>query len=505
MKVLNTLKLTGIILLLILSSCDKTLLDKNPLDALSSETFWHTDADAQLALVGCYNKQYYNWSMNIGRCYLDCLTDNAFGQWGAASYNMDVMSTGNLTPTTSGIDFSSYYQGVSTFNNFLANIDKITSIDANKKNMYRGEVKFLRALFYFDLVNFYGDVIYYKENPATLEAAKVAQSPQKEVLDFIKEDLDFSIANLPNTPYSGHAVKGSAMALKTRVLLYEKKWSEAATLAKQIMDDGIFSLASDYEGLFLTPTQTDNPEIMFSTVYTAPDLPQQLIGGRASNTQYGWGSHIDPYWDLVDSYDCIDGKPIAESPLYDATKPWLNRDPRLKYTIRLPNVTWPGGEPAGAPSLTGINMQKYVDLSQAPWGGGYSTEWDQDYVHIRYADVLLMYAEAKNEASGPDESIYDALDLIRSRPGVDMPGVNRVEYNSQDALRDFIRHERRIELALEGQRYFDLKRWHVAHIVLPKIKTPGGLSLVFSEENYFLPFPQSEIDINPNLKQNPGY
>ncbi|MEO5892237.1 MAG: RagB/SusD family nutrient uptake outer membrane protein [Ferruginibacter sp.] len=485
-------------------SCGK-ILDKNPTDAISSATFWNTDADAKMALAGCYNKLYSCWSLTYNRCYLDCLTDNAFGQWGGASYNMDVMSTGNLTPSTNGVNYGSYYRAIAGFNYFLGNIDKVQAIDPDQKNVYVGEAKFLRALAYFDLVNFYGDVIYYKESPATADEAKVAQSPKEEVLTFVKEDLDFGIANLPNTAYAGHAVKGSALALKARVLLYEKKWAEAAAAAKQVIDDGKFSLGGNYEGLFLTPGQANNPEIMFSTVYTSPDLPQQITEGRASNTQFGWGSHIDPYYDLVDAYECNDGKSITESPLYDATKPWLNRDPRLKMTIRLPNVTWPAGEPAGAPSLTGINMQKYVDLSQAPFSGGFNSAYDQDYVHIRYADVLLMYAEAQNEAEGPSTGVYDALDKVRARPGVAMPPVDRVKYSSQAGLRDYIRHERRIELALEGQRYFDLKRWHIADVVLPKIKTPGGLPLVFIENYYVLPFPQSEIDINPALKQNPGY
>lgn len=512
MKILKIYKLTGLLLLLILFSCEK-FLEKNPKDVITSnDNFWNTEADVKLAMAGCYNALYYMppggaWA----KPYIDCLSDDAYAQWSSYQWNLGTIATGDLTPSTSGFSpliFRFSYKGIAVFNFFIDNIDKANSINTVTKNGYIAQAKFLRALFYFDLVNFYGDVPLYKTSLKTVEEAKIAQSPQAEVLAFVKEDLDFAIANLPNTGYSGQAIKGSAMALKTRVLLYEKKWTDAATLAKQIMDDGKFRLGSNYEGLFLTSGQINNPEIMFSTVYYSPDLAQYAssqISSGSMNTEFGWGSHINPYKDLVDAYECIDGKPITESPLYDATKPWLNRDPRLKYTIRMPNVTWPAGEPAGAPSLTGINMQKYVDLSKAPFSYSRFSTYDQDYVNIRYADVLLMYAEAKNEVSGPDASIYDALDLIRGRTGVGMPGVDRGKYNTQNLLRDYIRHERRIELALEGQRYFDLKRWRIAHIVLPKLKTPGGLSLVFSDKTYFLPFPQSEIDINPNLKQNPGY
>jgi len=480
-------------------------LEKHPLDAISSETFWKTEADAEMALAGCYNALYQTWTFSYDRCYLDCLTDDCFAQWGGASYNMDLMSTGNLTSITSSIPYNAYYRGISIFNNFLANIDKVEFTTPGNKASYIAEVRFLRAFFYAELVNFYGDVIYFKELPSKPDDAKVAKSPKAEVLAFIEEDLAFAIENLPNTSYQGHAVKGSALALKARIALYESNWEEVVRLTEEIITDGKFSLAADYEGLFIERGQTDNPEIMFSTVYSSPDLSHNRYSGRAANTQFGWGSHIDPYWGLVDSYECIDGLPIDESPRYVADEPWLNRDPRLKQSIRLPNVTWPGGEPAGAQSLTGINMQKYVDLSQAPWGGGANTEFEQDYVHFRYADILMMYAEAKNEVSGPESSIYDAIDLIRTRPSVEMPKVDRDRYNSKESLREYIRGERRIEFALEGLRYFDLRRWEIAHEVLPKIKTPGGVSLVFESHHYLLPFPQAELDINPDLVQNPGY
>lgn len=512
MRILHTTKLSVIIMLFLLSSCTK-YLDKNPHDAIYNEAFWKTDADAQMALAGCYH-MLYCFPMGWVRPYLDYLADGGYSQWGAHNWNITTIVTGQLTPTTGTVaygglspaTFSSLYKGISTFNYFIGKVDEV-GITADKKNAYTGEAKFLRALFYFDLVNFYGDVILYKETLATPEASKIPQSPKEEVLAFVKEDLDFAISYLPNTTYGGHAVKGSAMALKARVLLYEKKWAEAATVAKQIIDEGKFSLGNNYEGLFLSSGQTNNPEIMFSTVYKGPNLAQNQFHHpfSAMEIEFGWGSHTNPYWDLVNTYECTDGRPITESPLYDSAKPWLNRDPRLRYTIRMPNVTWPGGEPSGARSLTGINMQKYVDLTKAPFNYSKLPTYDNDYVHIRYADVLLMYAEAKNEASGPEESIYGVLDLIRGRTGVNMPVVDRAKYNTQELLRNYIRNERRVELALEGQRYFDLKRWHIAHIVLPQLKTPGGVPLVFDEKNYLLPFPQIEIDVNPNLKQNPGY
>jgi hypothetical protein len=116
-----------------------------------------------------------------------------------------------------------------------------------------------------------------------------------------------------------------------------------------------------------------------------------------------------------------------------------------------------------------------------------------------------MYAEAKNQASGPDASVYAAINQVRARPGINMPPVDQAKYGTQAKLRDYIRHERRVEFAFEGQRYNDLKRWNIAHIKLPTLSTPAGKPLVFTTNNYVLPFLQSELDNNPFLVQNPGY
>jgi hypothetical protein len=204
-----------------------------------------------------------------------------------------------------------------------------------------------------------------------------------------------------------------------------------------------------------------------------------------------------------------DGKMITESPLYNPATPYVNRDPRMDLTLKLPGEVWKNA--AGTPwtqsyaTNTGFLMEKYVDLSRAPFTAATATQTDQDYIHLRYADVLLMYAEAKNEVSGPDATVYAAINQVRARPGINMPPVDQAKYDTKDKLREFIRHERRVEFALEGQRYNDLKRWNIAHIKLPTLKTPSGTPLVFLTKNYVLPFPQSELDNNPFLVQNPDY
>jgi hypothetical protein len=194
--------------------------------------------------------------------------------------------------------------------------------------------------------------------------------------------------------------------------------------------------------------------------------------------------------------------------LYNATNWKLNRDPRLSFTIK------PFAEKAfnsagkeidfayNGQSASGYNPVKYGNWDALPCD--YSTKSEQDWILLRYADVLLMYAEAKNEASGPDASVYKAINDIRARPGINMPALPAGL--TKDQMRERIRQERRVELALEGLRWSDIKRWKTAETYIPTLVDQGGQRRVFNPaKHYLMPFPQSEIDVNPNLVQNPGY
>jgi len=496
-------------------SCSRDFLDKTPPDSVSTEIFWASDADAQSALAGVYSRLAQNF-LGYERVYLDGLSDNAWLDLNTNQNPMNALSTGNISAVTGGAIsnmYSSPYRAITSCNYFLDNVDKVPTSEA-KKNQYRAEVRFIRALAYFDLVQAFGGVIIYDHFFTTVNDAKMAKSTQQAVYAFIESDLDFAIATLPDDKYNGHAVKGSAQGLKARVLLTEQKWADAAALCQQIMSGGKFALSNNYAALFRTAGQATaavNQEIMFSTQYLATTNPQRTSPGAAGmDIELGWYSLMQPYKDLVDDYEMTDGKSITESPLYNAASPYANRDPRLDLTVKLPgevwknpntNVVWSGSyNPA-----TGFVTEKYVDLTRAPFTTSTATATDQDYIHLRFADILLMYAEAKNEASGPDATVYGALNQVRGRTGIAMPAVDQAKYNTKDNLRDYIRHERRIELALEGQRYNDLKRWNIAHVKLPTLKTPAGIPLKFDTKNYALPFQQSELDANPALKQNDGY
>jgi len=504
-----------IVVLLGVMSCSKDNLDKTPPDSVSTDIFWASEAEVNSALAGVYTRLQQNF-LGYERVYLDGLTDNAFLWDNTNQPNFSLMTTGSLSASLGGAInniYSSPYRAIASCNYFLDNIDKAPMSEA-KKNVAKAEARFIRALCYFDLVQAYGGVVVYRNFPPTLESAKKAKSTSEEVYALIEEDLDFAIANLPDDKYNGHAVKGSALGMKGRVLITEKKWANAVTVLEQVISGKKFALSNNYTALFRTAGQATaavNTEIMFSTQYLATTNPQRTSPGAAGmDIELGWYSLMQPYQDMVNDYEMTDGKPITESPLYNSATPYANRDPRLDYSVKLPgevwknpntNVVWGGSYN----SFTGFLVEKYVDLTRAPFTTATANQTDQDYIHLRYADILLMYAEAKNEVSGPDASVYDAIDQVRQRPTVNMPKTDQAKYNTKEKLRDYIRHERRVEFAFEGQRYNDLKRWNIAHIKLPTLSTPAGKPLVFTTNNYVLPFSQTELDNNPLLVQNTGY
>lgn len=488
------------------SSCDDSFLDKNPLHAISGATFWKTQTDVDMALTGVYRRLQSN-VFGSRKPFLDTYSDNALDRhsfFGFQNATIGVINPSNVTPSL----YSEPYQGIAACNYFLQNVTGVEAVPQATKDAYSAEVRFLRALFYFELVQFFGDVVLYKEAPKTVEDAKIAKSPKADVLAFVLEDLDYAIATLPASAYAGHAVKASAQMLKARVRLYQQNWTDAVALTSAIMGTNTFSIfQGGYANLFLQPTQQGNPEIIFSTKYLAPNNPQ---GGEGMLVEIGWYGAVQPYQNLVDEYETVTGKMITDPASgYDAASPYAKRDPRLKMTIQVPGDPYinPDGSTfvTSDPILTGYSQKKYMDISKLPWDRSKTPLTDMNVVHMRYAEVLLAYAEAKNELSGPDATIYDALNKIRSRTGVNLPAVDQTKYNSKETLREFIRHERRVELAMEGHRYFDLKRWGIMAAKLSAVKNPAGVTLSFGEKNNVLPFPQDEVDKNKSLIQNTGY
>lgn len=497
---LRRIFIIGIFALFFVSCSD--FLNKNPLDQVASETFWTNEKEVKMALTGVY----YYLSTNHRSCFShdDAKSDVMAGESSANQSQSWVPLAQGEIYATSGSLVDEYYRncylGVASANFFLDNVEK-APIKADLIAKYKAEALFLRALFYHKLADVYGGVPLYTTQ-VTIEESKVQQSTKAEVIAQVISDLDLAIANLPDVAYSdGHAVKSSAQAFKARVLLYEGQWAEAAAMAQQVMG-GKYWLFDNFRTLFLQTGQENNPEIIFSTRYLNPDASSQL------DIRWNWHGVVNPRTELRDAFECTDGLPITSSPLYDPDDWRLNRDPRLSMTIKaFEDVAYnSAGEEVtfayNGPSSSGLNPVKYGDWDALPID--YSTKSEQDWILIRYADVLLMYAEATNEESGPNQSVYDVINEVRARPGIDMPELPAGL--SQEEMRQRIRDERRIELAMEGLRWSDIKRWKTAEVYINTLVDLGGVQRVFDpSKHYLMPFPQSEIDVNPNLVQNPGY
>ena len=494
---------TFLLCLFLVTSCEDDFLSTNPHDKLSEEIFWKTKEDARLSLVGVYNSLYNSsFALNTTYLSLDGMSDNAYTNNGwegiasAITNEMDSETKGLVTNF-----FGSAYKVIASCNYFLENIENINNIEDIVKKQWIAEVLFIRAYCYYHLTEFYGDV------PAAYESYEIedennllSRSAKNEVVDKILGDLSIAIQDLPDKGYDdGHIVKYTAMALKAKISMANGDYATAATLTGDIINSGIFSLYPDYEILFLAIGQgNDNHEILFSVRYSTNSVGLQHSGSKL----WGWQRGLCTTFDLLDEYEYI-GIP-------DNSDPYLNKDPRMKLTFYLDGDPWPySGQgydtflKAFVPSPLIGSLRKYVEPGKNTVAAANICE--NDLILLRYADVLLMYAEAKNEESGPDESVVSAINEVRNRVGMPfvVPGT-------KEQMRDIIKHERRVELAAEGQRWLDLKRWGE----LEKIGNITGADkipndYVFLPHNYLWPIPQDQIDYYKNhgktLIQNPGY
>lgn len=488
MRTINYIK--GMILVgftMMFTSCYE--MDLYPKDQLGPDNFWKTERDIQMGVAGVYSQMKAGYK-DDWRYYYDAITDNGFNFQPSHTFFRSIQQ-GDLEPTTGGIASDVYngnYVGIAACNNFLKNYSMAkenSKLAEDKANEYEAEVKFLRAWCYFELVRCYGDIPLYKEAIESVESAKVKQSPASEVYTFINEDLDFAIQHLPDVAYgSGHAVKGSALGLKAQVALFCSEWDTVESATKEIISSGEYALADTYESIFIKREgQKNNPEILFSVTYLNPDYKHTML----EQWGYMWNSLV-PLDDLTAAYD-------------------VEKDKRVEawYTwVGVGESTWknPFGKMAKVEeaSRTGWMLIKHFDKNDPARYelGPYDLYTDNDIIIIRYADIYLMYIEALVEKGGgvtSDPSAVKYMNEIRTRAGL-----------SEVALvtREELRLERRRELAFEGYRYFDLLRWHIMKEEMSNLVTPGG-SCKFEDRSYVWPFPQSEMDVNPNLDQKPGY
>lgn len=553
------------------TGCDDDLLTTVPTDQVSSGTFWTSERDFNTALNAAYermlgaalNPVYFGGATEIGYSHADWMRQHEY-----------VMGRADALSGWSAGIWAQNYTGISRANEILAQLEAVGGevLSPEAADEIRGQALFLRGYFYHELLWMFGGVPIFTSVPTVQEAKEVGRASREEVYAQVMADLSEAESLLPtNWPDNQHgrATRGAALGYQARTALYEASWQEyhegnmaramelyraAADKAQAVMDLNEYSLHPNFRELFTYAGEESN-EIIFS---------YQKVSGQ--NGWWAWlgfapssmGSNVDvePTRELVDRFLMADGLPIDESPLYDPSPPritydgngnptvetlgmYANRDPRFYGTVLFPGGefngviynSYPpcsGGAPAGYCSptsdrilltdynntYTGYTAVKYVDPQDqaSPGNSGLNI------IKMRYADILLMYAEAKAELGELDASVQAALAEIRAR--VDLPMPVDITTMSQEEAIEFIRNERTIELAWEGLHLADIRRWAIAEDVLNgpvhgiDIAVGGGefepvpgqhVRSFAAPRDYLWPIPADERGLNPNLVQNPGY
>lgn len=511
----NILYMVALMTLSVTSCSD--FLDTYPKNKYTEETFWQTESQANAGLTACYNTLRKpgiygggDWATPL---WEETGTPNATDYNSASGFFR--IAEGIHDGTNSGIinnRWAHAYEGIGRCNTYLTKIGNIP-MDEAKKNQGIAEAKFLRALFYSMLINYYGDAPLILEAPVK-EHNTLPRTSKEIIFDQIIKDLDEAAAELGvNATQTGRVTKGACLALKARQYLYHGKFEEAAEAAKSVMDLKKYSLFPDYRGLFMTENE-NNSEVIFDVQYLFPNFSHSFDLIRR---QYDTSA---PLRDLVDAYLMDDGTDIKSSTRYNPDNYWENRDPRMRMTLVGPGLNYRGVPVTGSTfAQTGYTFKKYSIYDEDNANNSViknANQSDINYIVLRYADILLMYAEAKTELNQIDESVYDAINAVRERESVNMPPIqytnpsdkaNYVAMSDQARMREVIRHERRIEFAGEGYYYMDIIRWKTAGIVMngPIYKHDYSQKLIrkFNKDrDYLWPVPAYELQENPALEPN---
>lgn len=545
-------------------------LDLNPLSEGSSENWYSDETEIALSLNDLYRTYLWEFESDFNA---ERMSDN----W-TQRQAIDAFPAGSITSTWGrGQDlWANTYKGITRANTILSSLDNaVGKVPEAKIKQLAGEAYFMRAAYYSRLIFYWGDVPFYKETISIEDAFKLGRTSKATILASIYEDYDKAIASLPVSYSSSElkrATKGAALAFKARTALYMGDYALARNAAKACMDLNTYTLHANYGDYFLSKTRNSA-----ETIFAIPRSFTLGVSWTATNfyTRTAGGSAVaQPSWEVFCAYTCTDGLPIDESPLFNPRLPFNNRDPRLKATIAEfgkehlgfiydPNPT----------ALTVLNVatgtqvankdNRAVDTFGAYNGlalkKGVDADWtddkqsDFDIRIMRYADVLLMYAEAKIELNEIDASTLTAINMVRARAyGVPVTSTTlypAVTTTNQVALRKVLRNERRVEFVWENRRFDDLLRWRLAEKTLTKpifgvldpavfktrvvdkglyffsqtpqidedgiadftaMQTEGTVKLLVNRafdksKQYLFPIPSKEILINKNLVQNPGY
>jgi tetratricopeptide (TPR) repeat protein len=468
------------VIVLFLGGCDDDFLEKTPPDRLLEEGFINSEERVELAVNGVYQQ------LQVSDLYGDYLPKFL----GVPSGEILLSNTQPLALNNFSFDasdtymlniYAALYQGIKRANTVI-NEAPAVEMDEALKGRYIAEAKFLRAFYYWHLTNMWGDVILITETVDNPDEVLIPKSPQSEIYAFIVKDLQEAIPSLP-VSYGpsdvGRITIGAAKAMLGKVYLYMEDYQQAEAILSEVIDSGTYELMDEFDQVW-NPNFENNRESLFEVQFAD-------IGGPGTSTRNqshlpgvngGTGSHV-PTQRMVDAFE--------------------DNDPRLGYSIFRSGDIF-------APDLTtaSINLDTYVPTWSAT---GYNVRKGMvpirylegagtNYPLIRFADVLLMYAEAANELGLIDEA-RNAVNRVRQRPSVNMPELTAAETGTKESMFAAIVQEREVELAFENHRFSDLRRWGLADDVLGPIG--------YLPKHRYFPLPQLEVDINPQLVQSPGW
>lgn len=559
---------------LLLTSCNK-YLDRQSLDTPAVEVYFKSLEEIDLGLTGVYSAAYWDTGNNLPMpVLLDLFADTGVERTASIASGSFDAANGTIQSYWTLI-----YRTVSRANVLLDGMQKgKATTPAAQFNRAEGEAQVLRAWAYFHLMSLWGDVPFYTKPLTDEEIYTLIRTPRAEIVNFLIADLDNAATKLDWVPTQrGRVSRGVALGIKAKLLLLDRRFAQAAEAANAVITSGQYNLNPNFQNLFRKNTMAVNTgrEIMFELVL--PDnaqFPASFVGLGQGSRAIAAQSGRFPIQALVDRFECIDGRRIDQSPLYDPANISRNRDPRLRWTVSIHGDTITGLA-GGTLRRCVLNVletnTRFFNFSNNTWttatnadfsnpfgpvNNGMGTLWakytydeTQDffssklgYAYLRFSEILLTYAEAKIEAGQLDATVVEAVNRVRRRAG--MPNVEASIAGDVARMRQLVRRERAVELANEGLRLYDIRRWNIGQLAMntfvwgsqravgnvPPIPSfgaagsPQDLNDIpdysnatptnrFRREQRFFdlnkhnlfPIPQRELDINKNLTQNPGW
>jgi hypothetical protein len=469
----------------LLSSCSDKFLDLQPISSATTETFYRNADDIKNAVTGAYAALQSGGISTNNYVFGEVRSDNTVPVPSGSVTDQDEFDRFYIRTTNPFIAgrWNDGYRAIARCNTILDRIDPII-LDENLKNRYIAETKFIRALVYFELVRVFGDVpLILNEIKDPDEGYAFGRTPAADVYAQIEKDLTEAEAVLP-VSYTGgdigRATKGAAKALLGKVYLTQKKYAPAAAKLKEVTDLSIYSILPVYADVFRVSNE-NHPETVFDIQFRAGGVgegnpwPNAFAPENSGNVviPFGGGGNNQPTADLIAAYSAQD----------------------LRKNVSLATAY----TNAGGQTIPYNFVKKYYDVPATNGDNG------NNIPVIRYADVLLMYAEALNEIGyQPAGEAFTFLNQIRNRAG--LSSLTAAEIPDQQAFRLAMEQERRLEFAFEGHRWFDLVRTGRAIEVMNSKKDQIKLVRPLTENDLLFPIPQSQIDINKEkVQQNPGY